>query len=250
MGGQENYVFNLKLNNGRINWDKLEIKSGLKLNSNYIIILNKLDYLPCKITMGNGPYGTLSRTINNLKFDHEIDDRLWTGTFLPKEFRKITFFEYLELLKSKMTSRSLDIENSINGLDIETWKLPNLESNEFVEFSKLKGNVVLLEFWFKNCGPCVQAIPELNSIQNEFKDENFFFFGVEFREDSSRENLTHYVRKLKMAYPILYKGKILAAAYGVTSAPTFMIIDKGGNVIYTKSGFNSDEIMQIIQDNL
>ena len=41
---------------------------------------------------------------------------------------------------------------------------------EKINFSKLKGNVVVINFWATWCGPCLIEIPNLIELQEEFKD--------------------------------------------------------------------------------
>jgi thiol-disulfide isomerase/thioredoxin len=253
LNDQDNYMFEFLLKSSVIDWEKLVINTFLKADSHYnkyILIINKSDYLPRKIIMPNGPSGTLSRTIDNLNFKYKIDNQIWTGALLPSEYTLITFGDYLKRMQAEMVSQSKDDINTTENLKIETWKIPNIENDELVDFSKFKGNVVLLEFWFKFCGPCVKAVPHLNSIHQKYKDDKFLLYGVEFLEDFPRENLQEYILKIKMNYPVLYKGKKLANTYSIRSAPTIMVIDKKGNIVYLESGFDQEKIEKIIKENL
>ena len=63
-------------------------------------------------------------------------------------------------------------------------------------------------------------------------------------------DLQEYVSKIKMDYPVLYEGKELANKYEVRAAPTFMIIDKKGHIVYLESGFDKVRIEKIIKENL
>jgi thiol-disulfide isomerase/thioredoxin len=249
----DNYVFIFSLKNSVIDWEKLVINTFTKVNSQYnkyTIIINKSDYLPRKIIMPNGPSGTLSRTMDNLNFNYKIDNQIWKGSSLPSEYTSIAFGDYLKRMQAKMTSQSKDDINTTENKKIGNWKIPNIENDELVDFSKFKGNVVLLEFWFKFCGPCVRAVPQLNLMQQKYKDDKFLLYGIEFREDFSRENLQEYVSKIKINYPVLYKGKNIANVYKIGAAPTFMILNKKGNIIYLESGFNQEKIEKIIKENL
>jgi len=38
-----------------------------------------------------------------------------------------------------------------------------------ITWHKLKGKVVVLEFWNTRCAPCIQAIPHLNELADEFR---------------------------------------------------------------------------------
>ena len=53
----------------------------------------------------------------------------------------------------------------------ETIQGPSL--NE-IRWDKLKGKVVVLEFWNINCVPCVQAIPHLNELVVQFSNRVVF----------------------------------------------------------------------------
>jgi thiol-disulfide isomerase/thioredoxin len=250
VNGQEHYLFDLRHKNEILDWDRLALKELMGATNNYTLIIGKSDYLPRKIVMSNGPSGTMSRTFEDFNYEYVVDHNIWTGELFPAEYDKITFEEYFKIMQEKMASHISNSNGSVKSKHFENWELPNLEDNSMVDFSKLKGNVILLEFWFKNCGPCVQAVPKLNAIHEKYKDRKFQLFGIEYREDFPQENLMAYVEKIKIAYPTLYKGGSLAATYKVTAAPTFMIIDKKGDVIYAEIGFNDEEIMKVIEANL
>ncbi len=253
LNGQDNYAFEISLKNSVIDWEKLRVNTFDKADANfnkYSLIINKSDYIPRKIIMPNGPSGTLSRTIENLNYNYKIDNKVWTGALLSNEYKRITFEGYLKQMQEKMILKSKEYIAETEKQKIGEWKIPNLENDKLVDFAKFKGNVVLLEFWFKFCGPCVKAVPELNTLKEKYKINKFLLYGVEFREDFPKENLQEYVSKIKINYPVLYKGKELANKYSVQAAPTFMIIDKTGNIVYLESGFDKEKIERVIKDNL
>lgn len=43
--------------------------------------------------------------------------------------------------------------------------------------SDLRGKILVINFWFKGCAPCVAEMPSLNKLRNEFKDKNVLFIG-------------------------------------------------------------------------
>jgi thiol-disulfide isomerase/thioredoxin len=250
LNGQNLYVFDITFKGGYIDWGNFVLKNVSGAETEYTLMIGKSDYLPRKMIMDNGPTGRTSRTYENFDFDYNQDDKVWSGKLLPKDYSTITWTEYREKQKSKMQALKVRSSESKMGKAIDQWKLPRLKDNSIVDFSELKGSVILLEFWFKNCGPCVQAVPKLNAIYQEYKNEKFHLFGIEFREDFSQENLRGYVEKIKIAYPTLYKGGSMAAKYAVSAAPTFVLINKKGDVIYAQSGFNEEEIIKKIEANL
>lgn len=253
VNGNNNYLFDFKLKNSVIDWENLVIKTFAKTNvdyNTYTLIINKSDYLPRKIIMPNGPTGTGSRTIENLNFEYKIDNRTWTGELLPSDYSTLTFEDYFKKMRAKMKARSNKNTSSAEENKIGSWKIPNLENGDLVDFSEFNGKIVLLEFWFKYCGPCVKAVPQLNSLYSKYKGENFLMYGIEFIENFPRENLQEYSSKIKMKFPILYKGRELANAHEIRAAPTIMIIDKKGNVVFLESGFDQMKIEKILKKYL
>ena len=94
------------------------------------------------------------------------------------------------------------------------------------------------------------TVPELNAIHEKYKDKGLFLYGIEYQQDFDQSNLQEYVKKIKMNYPSLYQGKKIANELGVTVAPSFVLLDREGKIIYKESGFNEKEINKVLAENL
>lgn len=103
---------------------------------------------------------------------------------------------------------------------------------EKVTLSKLRGQVVLINFWATWCAPCRYEIPDLSRIYTQYKDDGLEILGVSMDEIES-----HYLEKFqqnyKMTYPILHGSPAelarLSNLYGgIYSIPTTFIIDREG----------------------
>lgn len=98
-------------------------------------------------------------------------------------------------------------------------------TGETMTLSKLKGKIVVLNFWFTSCAPCREEMPALNKIKNEFENKGVIFIGLPL-DDALR------VSKFLTAIPFNYTqlpgaGKV-HAAYKVTTCPASVVIDKNG----------------------
>jgi peroxiredoxin len=154
---------------------------------------------------------------------------------------------------SLLTNRKIEIENKIPdsaGLAIgdlsPDWTLPSL-NGEQIKLSALKGNVVVLEFWFPGCAGCLAAIPKMNNIYQKYLKKGLNIFGVEFTNAKSSV-LKTYVNKNMVQYPILYSAETVSKSYSVTSAPTIFLIDKQGVIRYISMGFKKAELIKAIED--
>ncbi len=101
------------------------------------------------------------------------------------------------------------------------------------ELAKLRGKVVVLEFWATWCGPCVADLPHLKKMYDQMgSNERFLMIGVSL--DFDKKMLGTFVKKQKIAWPQVYdgdnKGGTLADKYGVIGIPALFLIGPDGKI--------------------
>lgn len=96
------------------------------------------------------------------------------------------------------------------------------------KLSDYKGKVVFLNFFASWCPYCVEEIPELNGLYEEFSEnKEFVLLGINIRE--SKTKVAQFVKNKDIKYTILLDsdGK-LAKVYQVVGIPLNVVIDKNG----------------------
>src|SRR6185437_1258307 len=97
-----------------------------------------------------------------------------------------------------------------------------------ISWDKLKGKVVVLEFWATWCGPCVKAIPHLNELVEQFKDKPVVFISVTSEnEDVVRVFLKNHPIKASI---LLDDFERLNKAFHVAAIPHTVIVDASGHI--------------------
>lgn len=94
------------------------------------------------------------------------------------------------------------------------------------------GKVVVFNFWFTACAPCVAEIPSLNAIVNEFKGSNVVFIAPTF---DSAAVVQKFVKNHPFDYHITTFGKSHPAIYfpdGKMVFPMNVVVDRSGRVTY------------------
>lgn len=110
-------------------------------------------------------------------------------------------------------------------------------NGERYKLSDLKGKVVLIDFWASWCGPCRRDNPGVVALYNKYKDKGFTIFSVSLDTDGTKWKQAIEQDKLTWPYHVSdLKGwqSELSAAYGVSSIPFTVLIDKQGNIIQAK----------------
>jgi len=119
-----------------------------------------------------------------------------------------------------------------------------------LSLSGLRGKVVVLNFWFIACPPCRVEIPKLNQLVKDFEGKNVVF--IAFAPDSE-EDLRAFLEETKFDYQVVAQATPIAKEYGVTGAPTHIVVDKEGRIAAERRGAVNDpgkELGAIIRDVL
>lgn len=99
-----------------------------------------------------------------------------------------------------------------------------------VDTSKLKGKVVLLDFWATWCPPCVGEVPNVKKAYDQFHSKGFEVVGISLDED--KDKLTQFVSSHAMAWPQYFDGlhwqNKYARQFGISAIPAMWLIDKKG----------------------
>jgi Thiol-disulfide isomerase and thioredoxins len=97
--------------------------------------------------------------------------------------------------------------------------------------SKLKGNVVLLDFWATWCPPCRVEVPHLIDIQKRFGGRKFVLISISL--DRDLEAARRFVKDKGMDWLHVIDrqaARELAEKYEVRFIPSTFVIDRGGKI--------------------
>lgn len=103
---------------------------------------------------------------------------------------------------------------------------------KMIELDKMKGKVVLLDFWATWCGPCRKEIPNLIEIYKTHKDKPFEIISISL--DKNSQKAINFVKKNKMDWVHIIGPETtfkLSSLYKIRYIPSMFIIDKTGKVI-------------------
>ncbi len=108
------------------------------------------------------------------------------------------------------------------------------ETGESVASDDYRGGVLVVNFWYAACGPCIVEAPLLEEVWQEYQDQGVAFLGVNTYDQPA--TALSFARDNNVTYPSVIDvndGKVKLAFAQVTpiqATPTTLVLDRGGRV--------------------
>jgi peroxiredoxin len=120
-----------------------------------------------------------------------------------------------------------------------SFALPS-RAGDTVSLDKLKGQVVMLNFWASWCGPCRQEMPLLDQMHKRYSSLGFTLVGVNV--DANSKDAEEWLSKTPVSFPVLFdRESKVSKLYDVSAMPSTVFIDRQGNVRYLHRGYKAGD---------
>lgn len=209
--------FNIKtaLKNNVINGDGSIMPITAARTNYYTIIIDKKSFFP---------YQVITSTDVNNDFTKTTFEGLRTNIEKPSE--KSWYFSHYTGFNPKRQEKIKILEV---GQQAPLFSLQSIDGHSF-DLKEHLGKIIVLEFWYRNCGYCIAAVPSLNTLQQEFKGKGFELFSINMNDN--KDDIDLFVSTHEVKFPVLTNGITIAKEYGIDRYPIAIIIGKSGNIIY------------------
>ena len=120
-----------------------------------------------------------------------------------------------------LAMRSKPLELSFTALD-----------GSKIDLAKLRGKVVLVDFWATWCPPCVEEVPELVKTYEKFHEQGLEIVGISL--DKDKDALEKFLKENKMTWPQYFDGggweNKIAQRFKIQSVPTMWLLGRDGKL--------------------
>jgi len=108
------------------------------------------------------------------------------------------------------------------------------ETGETVSSDDYRGGVLVVNFWYAACGPCIVEAPMLEEVWQEYQDQGVAFLGVNTYDQPA--TALSFAQDNNVTYPSVIDvndGRVKLAFAQVTpiqATPTTLVLDRDGRV--------------------
>lgn len=139
-------------------------------------------------------------------------------------------FGTIHLMETSILSESGKIESRLNK------KMPEFE---FIDINGLpirsgdyEGSVILINFWFTRCPPCIAEMPYLNQIKEDYKNHKIAFISM---APETEDQIKKFLKKHNFNFDHIPDADDFLKKFGV-GFPKNILVDKTGIIRYIGNG--------------
>ncbi len=219
----------------------------------------RLTFVPEKFAEGTlsgrsdvlGPCRVSMKQVDQLLIGTAIDQAAAFTTYGPWRLKNAVEPKIAMDEEDGSSGRSPGTESALVGKPAPDFKLGLLNGETF-KLSEQKGKVIVLDFWATWCGPCLQAMPQVERVTDEFKDKGVKLIAVNLQEGAPEIKAMLERHKLHPTVALDRDG-VVAERYAANAIPQTVIIDKEGNISRLFVGGSpklGDQIREALNDVL
>ncbi len=225
--------------------DSTDSMKTLRKECNYWI--SKQDYLPIQYSIA---FDLVMNNDTMYQFERNVLSNYELNTINDKNQLKLESIPKYINLKDYTPYKSPELlpKDTI----APNWSLRSLE-DEIINLSDFKGQLLLIDFFYKSCYPCMLALPALQRLHEKYSEKGLKVIGIDPYDTKEKDEIDTFLAKRGVTYTVLLGGKDVAKDYHVSGYPTIYLIDRQGKILFTQVGYGDGtevKIEEIIKNNI
>jgi peroxiredoxin len=99
----------------------------------------------------------------------------------------------------------------------------------------LRGKIVVYNLWFVGCPPCMEEIPKLNEIVDEYQGKDVVFIGI---SSSSKNDIENFIKKNPFKYELVPgSAALMLGSFGEAASDGSLKIGFPMHIVVNRQGF-------------
>ncbi len=116
--------------------------------------------------------------------------------------------------------------------------------NQQIHYGNYKGKkVIVLDFWSIYCASCIEEMPRLIELYNEYRDKGLLVIGVNL-DSFGTHRVVKFMQGMesKINFPVIIdKNRQVATSFNAMVLPTTLVIDATGKIRFYHVGYKQGD---------
>jgi TonB family protein len=196
------------------------------------LILREVSQQTGQSLFGESSTNTITTTFKRVQLNEPVSDDLFAFR-PPADAKEVDQLDFMAASNGKGAGE-------LTGKEAIDFTLKDLAGND-VSLQKLKGKVVVLDFWATWCAPCLVELPHIEKLHRDLKDSGVVFLGI---NDEAADTARDFMKSKGYTFASLVDTeKEVSGKYEIDVIPQTIVIDKTGKVSAHYFGTrNEDEL--------
>lgn len=151
------------------------------------------------------------------------------------------------------TGITFTLEEHQTGLELGQLPPPfrlGTVDEDTVRLGDLMGQVVLINFWYTECHPCIEEFPGIEAIFQEFRNQDFHVLAINPMNRDDKDDIIRFREDLGLNFRFLMDQDLLLTRdlYSVRAFPKNVLVDRSGRISLITGSITEDDLRQRVQN--
>ncbi len=156
-------------------------------------------------------------------------------------------------LNQNYEAQHLKLTKFALGQPSPTFDLENFKGGK-TSLKSLAGKYVYIDVWATWCAPCIQQIPDLKKVEEQYRDKNIAFVSLSIDKLAEKTKWRNMIKEKVLGGIQLFGesdwNSKFVKDYEITGIPRFILIDPQGNIVDANAPRPSDPRLIALFDSL
>ncbi len=201
----------------------------LPAGSNKLTLANALANLSTEGDFGRDTLQEVTTTLADALREHPVPEAKGQPAAPYIELAELVRYEHMRASSDspEFSAAMAKLNSDDEGRQHADFTLTDIEGKSWT-LSKLRGKVVVVNFWATWCPPCRKEMPDLEALYNHFKSQGLVVLAI---SDEDAAKVRPFIAEHQVTYPILLDpGRRVNELFQVEGIPKTFVYDRNGKL--------------------